>query len=89
MQELEMTLTRVIAIGWLIVWRLLIGGLAFGIAIYFLTGFISVLFSVSEETTVTLWMVAGSAVAILWSLSVLRAALRKKYRGFRLALVAA
>jgi hypothetical protein len=34
-------------------------------------------------------MVAGSAVAILWSLSVLRAALRKKYRGFRLALVAA
>ncbi|MDA0701911.1 MAG: hypothetical protein O3A96_01550 [Proteobacteria bacterium] len=94
MQELEATWKRVITIGWLIVWRGSLGGLAIGFAIGFVVGFIFGFIEGPPATsgrspeTVSLIISALTVPAVLaWWLLVVLMALRKRYKGFRLALV--
>jgi ABC-type nitrate/sulfonate/bicarbonate transport system permease component len=94
MLELETTWTRVISVGWLIIWRGTLGAFLVGFAIGFLVGFVFGLIQgasgtagASQETIRLIITVLTVPAALAWWMLVVRMALRKRYKGFRLALV--
>ncbi|MGO8868846.1 MAG: hypothetical protein ACLQME_20345 [Alphaproteobacteria bacterium] len=79
MQELEITWPRVASFFWLWIWRGALGG-----------GLISgILGAILRLTTLPPLLVAAAlfVIGMGWQLIVVRMALRKKYRDFRLAFV--
>jgi hypothetical protein len=88
MQELEITWNRVMPVWWLIVWRGLLGGWILAVALAFLIGEaggrLGFDFATVAATATTLSWLAG----LTWGLVVVRMALKKNYKEFRLALVA-
>lgn len=75
-----------IAICWLLIWRGALGGAFLGFVLGLVANLISGLaFGVVLGTTAN--MLAGIAVALLWWPVVVRMALRKKYKAFRIALL--
>jgi hypothetical protein len=87
MQELEVTWGRVRSVWWLIIWRAAVGGAVLGAVIGAILGFIEGMMGVSPATITLSSAVAGGLVNLAWSLFVVRWALTKKYRAFRLAMV--
>ncbi len=94
MQELEATWKRAISIAWLIVWRGSLGSLVIGFAIGFVVGFVFGFMNSVNGTSGALPEVVRLIItaltipaALAWWLLVVRMALRKRYKGFRLALV--
>jgi hypothetical protein len=87
MNELEVTWTRALCVWWLIVWRSVLGGMLIGGGIGFLIGIIGAFAGVDRETIVQVASILGTALGVVWNLLVTRMALRKKYRGFRIALL--
>jgi integral membrane sensor domain MASE1 len=87
MQELEVTWQRVLSVWWLIVWRAALGGAILGAMIGAVLGFIEGMIGVSTQTITLSSGAAGALANLIWSLFVVRMALRKKYGEFRLALV--
>ena len=86
MQEVELTAQRLLSVWWLIMWRglvdgVIIGGIAGGIA-----GFAVGILGYSELGAVV-GGYAGLAIAPFWGLFIVLMALKKNYRGFRVALV--
>ena len=78
MQELELTWRRIASIWWRILWR----------SAGFIGGFIAALLGHADMSrTVGLWV--GRAVALPWLLAVIKMAIDKRYRGFRIALLSA
>ena len=88
-QELEVTWGRVFSVWWLMVWRfsIFIGLLSF-LAGVFLAAIV-ILVAESRESATVLGGVAGLAVGLVVAVFVVRMALRKKYKTFRIALVPA
>jgi hypothetical protein len=87
MQELDATWRRVRSVWWLIVWRAAVGGGLLGALVGFIMGFIEAAFDVSPQMITLTSAIAGAIVNLIWSLFVIRMALRKKYGDFRLAVV--
>jgi hypothetical protein len=94
-QELEITWRRVISIAWLIVWRGAIGGLLLGALIGGIIGFIigivgAVMHAQRDQVAPIVTIITGTGGAVFglfWYCVVVRMALRKRFNGFRLALV--
>ena len=99
MQELEATWRRMAAIWWLMMWRGAIGGLLLGSVIGLIAGAIAgfvaaAVFQIpfDQATYENIGRISALVVTIplglLWGLLVLRMAVRKKYHGFRIVLIA-
>ena len=85
MQELDPTWRRTLSVWWLVMWRGLLGGTAIGFAIGFVVGAIRMALGIPQLSQAV--PILGAITAGLWFLLVVRMALRKRYKGFRIALV--
>jgi uncharacterized membrane protein YdjX (TVP38/TMEM64 family) len=85
MEELEVTFSRVLSVWWLLFWRAALGSVLLGGIAGFIIGIgFGILHKPLEPIFPT---VAGGIVGFIWFFLVVRMALRKKYRDFRIALV--
>jgi hypothetical protein len=87
MQELEITPKRVISIVWLLYWRTWVGALILGFLAGFLVEIIETGIGAADGSGVIPAALLGGVFGLVWSYFVLRMALRKKYRDFRIVLV--
>src|SRR5262245_3455450 len=87
MQELEVTWGRVISVWWLFAWRGLLGSVVIGAAVGFVIGLAGFAAGISLQAVNNISTVAGAAVGLLWAIVVVRMALKKSYREFRVALI--
>jgi len=87
MQELEPTWQRTLIVWWLIVWRGVAGAalsMAFVGAIF---GFVAGITGVSMESIGFVIVILAALVGLLWTVVVVRMALRKQFSKFRIALL--
>jgi hypothetical protein len=100
MQELEATWGRAARVWWLIVWRGVLGATLVGTVVGIIVGVVTAVVVIAMGgTSVTLadnptyqigiglGAVLGLVIGIFWYILVVRMALRKQYREFRLAIV--
>jgi hypothetical protein len=95
MEEVAVTWGRVARVWWLFAWRGAVGGLVLGFISGLLLGVVIGVIGASvgwpreivQRYTATAGGLAGVVVGLVWSLIVLRMALRKQYDDFRLALI--
>ena len=85
--ELEPTLQRTLSVWWLIAWRGTLCGALIGGALGGLIGIMWLALQWSPENMQIVARIVGGLVGLAWGFLVLRMALRKKYDGFRIALV--
>ena len=85
MQELEVTFSRVMSVWWLLVWRSTLGAVLFGAIAGAMLGFTFGLLRLPLDPAVP--GAAGGIAGFAWFVVVVRMALRKKYRTFRIALL--
>jgi len=88
MQELEITWERVMHVWWLLVWRGLLGGWIFAVALAFLIGEAGGRLGFDFPTTAAVATPLSWLAGLAWGLVVVKMALKKNYQEFRLALVA-
>ena len=88
MQELEITWQRVASVWWLIAWRAFLGGWILAFALAFLIGEAGAALGLEFPTVAAIGTVLAWLAALAWGLVVVRMALKKHYKEFRLALVA-
>jgi hypothetical protein len=87
MQELEITWARVARIWWLLVWRGLLGGWILAVALAFLITVASDWLGLNFPTLAAITTALSSVAGLAWGLLVVKMALKKHYKEFRLALV--
>ena len=87
MQELEPTWKRTLSVWWLITWRGFVGFLLLGLAIAVLVDSLATLIGGRSETLSVIGAIAVWVLSIIWGLVVVRMALKKHYRHFRVALI--
>ncbi|MEQ8391993.1 MAG: hypothetical protein RIB30_13470 [Thalassospira sp.] len=92
MQELEITDGRIVRIWWLLTWRTFAGAMIGGIVIGFAASFV---IGIINETAGRTILERGFIVSLLemfwmfiWQFFVIKMMLRKRYNGFRLAIIA-
>jgi hypothetical protein len=86
MQEVELTAHRLLSVWWLVVWRGTLGGILVGVMTGGLAGFAVGLGGYPELGAIAGGF-AGIALMPFWRLLIVHMGLKKKYRGFRIALV--
>jgi hypothetical protein len=89
MQPIDITWGRVFRIYWLFFWRGFVGGVGLGALsgvgiVIFRHFFVSL-----GHAGVVLATSIGGVIGIVWAVVVIRMALRKRYRGFRLIMIEA
>jgi hypothetical protein len=87
MREIEPGWNEIDRVTWLLLWRAVAGGFVMS----FLLGLIvnsAALFVLGRILGTQANLVIGVAVALIWWPQVVRMALKKRFRGFRLALIA-
>jgi hypothetical protein len=87
MREIEPGWNEIVRVTWLLLWRAVAGGFVMS----FLLGLIvnsAALFVLGRILGTQANLVIGVAVALIWWPQVVRMALKKRFRGFRLALIA-
>ena len=87
MQELEPTWKRTLSVWWLITWRGFVGFLLLGLAIAVLVDSLATLIGGRSEILSVIGAIAVWVLSIIWGLLVVRMALKKHYRHFRVALI--
>jgi hypothetical protein len=100
MQELEATWGRATRVWWLIMWRGVLGGTLIGGAVGVIVGIVTVvvvlvvhgsLDRVEEQPIYQIGIALGALLGVIigigWYIVVVRMALRKQYRDFRLVIV--
>jgi hypothetical protein len=85
MQEVELTAQRLLSVWWLIFWRGTIGGMILGFLVGGIIGFVMAIAG-SASLAAAAGGYAGLTVMPFWGLLVVYMALRKNYKGFRIAL---
>jgi hypothetical protein len=88
MQELEINWGQVLRIWWLVMWRSLIFGILIGVVTGIVVGLFSYIIEIRGVAAHDFSAISGFILGGLWQIYCIRSALRKKYRGFRIALVA-
>ena len=86
MQDLEPTWKRALSIWWLITWRGFVGFLVLVLAIALLVDSLAI-FIGGKETLSVIGAIGVWVLSVIWGLVVVRMALRKHYRHFRVALI--
>jgi hypothetical protein len=89
MQELEITWERLASIWWLVMWRGMIGGAAFGACVTFVIALPAVFspnFPLSPFVTIAGIVGPAATLLVAWPV-VIRMALTKNYQGFRIVLI--
>ncbi|QIG96252.1 MULTISPECIES: GYF domain-containing protein [unclassified Bradyrhizobium] len=86
-QELDITLGRLLKFYWLFLWRSFLGSVVIGFVLGFFIGFGLRLFGAPPSLTKTMSSLAGAVVGVVWSIVCLRMAFEKKYSDFRIAFV--
>ncbi|GAA0548543.1 type III secretory pathway component EscS [Rhizomicrobium palustre] len=87
-EEIEPGFRQVVAIWWLLVWRGAVGAFVLAFVIGFVLGLAAAITHFTSIEGVKVYaQIAGGAIGLIWSLFVTLMALRKKYRGFRIALI--
>ena len=87
MQELEFTWGRSMRVWWLMIWRGAVGGVVFGVVVGAITGVVIGTLEGSIQTITIVSAALGYIVGIVWSVFVVRMALAKRYKEFRIALI--
>ena len=100
MQELEATWGRAARVWWLIMWRGVLGAVLVGTVAGFVVGVVTAVIILAIGGTsvgmaqnpiyqigIGLGAILGFVIGIFWYILVVRMALRKQYREFRLAIV--
>jgi GYF domain 2 len=87
MQELEVSLGRLLRIYWLFMWRSVLGALVIGFALGFILGLVLGALGVPLTQIRTISGLVGLVGGVGWALFCLKMALKKKYRDFRIILV--
>jgi hypothetical protein len=88
MQEVEITIGRLLRIFWLFVWRAVIGSAIAGEIVGFVIGFVMGVAGSEHEHLAIVTSLAGGVAGAIWSIVALKMALEKQYQGFRIALIA-
>ena len=87
MQELKPTWPRTISVWWLIIWRSILGAAILGSVAGLILGIVAAIVGASPTTIAAAGGFIGLPIGIVWMIVVVRMALRKNYRDFRLALI--
>jgi hypothetical protein len=87
MRELELTWGRTFSIWWLLAWRIGLISILMGFLIGALVGLIGFLAGIPAPVIRLISAGSGFCVGIIWPIFVVRMAVTKKYRGFRIALI--
>ncbi len=87
MQELEVTLGRLVRIYWLLIWRSVLGALLIGFALGFILGLVLGALGVPLAQIKVISGAVGIVGGAVWGLFCLKMTLQKKYREFRIVLV--
>jgi len=85
MEELAITWPRVMSVWWLIFWRGALGSFLIAAAIGFIIGFSFGLLRTPMNPLIA--PITRAIIGWLWFIAVIRIALRKKYRAFRIVLL--
>ena len=98
MQETDKTLRRAMSVAWLIAWRFFVGEILLSIAVGFvlaaaigakpIIGLVEAALGPNPGNAGLLAYAIVGAINIVWIVVVIRMALRKQYKDFRIALVA-
>jgi uncharacterized protein (DUF697 family) len=88
LQEVEITIGRLLRIVWLIAWRGALGGFLLGAIVGFLIGVVMTAQGSPLKLIQLVTGIAGGIVGLIWWIAVLRMALKKQYSDFRIALIA-
>ena len=88
MEEVPITWQRVLSIFWLYTWRSFLGALLIGGILGFVLGFFGALLRFESATVRSTISIIVVPVVIVWTFYVMRMALHKKFRDFRIALIA-
>jgi len=87
MREIEAGWNEVIRITWFLIWRAVLGGFVMGFVLGLIVNLAAgYAFGILMRSEVNL--AVGLVVALLWWPVVVRMALKKRFQGFRLALIA-
>jgi hypothetical protein len=87
MQELEPTWQRALSVWWLILWRGIVGSVLLSIAIIALVDALAALIGIESKALNMIGALVVWLGSIVWGVVVVRMALQKRYRDFRLALI--
>ena len=88
MQEIEITIGRLLRIAWLLAWRGFVGGAVLGGVAGFIIGFVMGVSGFPREQMIPIAKIAGGVAGLAWFVVVCNMALRKQYQEFRIALIA-
>ena len=89
MEQLPVTLPRILSVWWLIIWRGLLGAIILGVLIGFVVGFIWAIAGLPPGPLKPVTTAIGLIVGISMHIVATGMALRKTYQGFRIILVRA
>jgi hypothetical protein len=87
LQELEITWERITRVWWLLVWRGLLGGWILAVALAFLVGEAGGRLGIDFPTVAAVATALSWLAGLAWGLFVVKMALKKHYKEFRLTLV--
>jgi hypothetical protein len=87
MQELEPTWQRALSVWWLILWRGIVGSVLLSIAIIALVDALAALIGIESKALNMIGALVVWLGSIVWGVVVVRMALQKRYRDFRLTLI--
>ena len=87
MRETQSGWNEILRITWFLLWRIVLGGIAIGFALGLIVNLVAGYgFGVLLGPQINLRI--GMLVALIWWPVVIRMLLKKRFRGFRLALIA-
>jgi hypothetical protein len=87
-QQVEITIGRLLRIIWLLLWRGFVGGAVLGGIVGFIIGFVMGVFGSTHEQVIRVTSIAGAITGVIWMVVVFKMMLEKQYKDFRIALIA-
>lgn len=88
LREIELTLSMILRVWWLYAWRTFVGAVVVGMVLGFVWGFAISIFGGPTKIIESGGAVIGGIAGLVWSIIGVYMALTKRYREFRIVLVA-
>lgn len=84
---LDVTWGHALSVWWLFAWRAVVGAMLGGAIVGGVFGFVAGTMGVPLETISMIGGIIGAVIGIVWGIVVIKMALNKKYKNFRIVLV--